>query len=262
MNAETGTVAGPRFVPLRLVVLPGLVLVGSVYAGYLIARQASAPGELQGLVYTWLVPIGLVALLLSLAGAIGRSHPSDEPRMAPTQAMAAGIALAAGTIVGVVLTPILGLTYKPAVVLGATGPAVLALSGRPDFVADPSAAATCRSVPDGTALMALDVQTAGRLRTERLLVELVRDAATSRDTITIQLGGEGGLVVIWDGDATISPSDVDAHAGTATFGDLAGANAADKGLPRASNGPSDGWPATLSGTLTWSCVDWLPNGAP
>jgi hypothetical protein len=249
-----------RLANWRWAILPTVVLASGVAAGYLIAREASAPGELKWLVYTWLIPIGLVGLLFTLAGAIGRSHAEVASPTGQTQALATGIALAAGAVIGIVMTPVLGLTYPPAVVLAAAGPSTLTLPAAQDFDGSPSSVAACRSVAGATAMAAVDVQTAGRLRGEVLNAEVRRDpAGTGIDTITIELNRADGPVILWDGPVAIATVDPDGRAGTATFSDLAGANAADKGLPRASAGPGDGWPSTLAGTLTWTCGAWTPR---
>src|SRR5579862_1535453 len=248
--------ATPRFAG-RAAVLPTLVLAGGAFAGYLIARQASAPGDLSALVYTWLIPLAFVASLLALAGYTGRLRSSEpEQMMAPTQVMWAGIALALGTVVGLVATPLLGLTYAPQVVLQATGPAALELAGVADY--EPTnATATCQSVADGQTVDQVAIDQVGTLRGVRLIAVVGPDpTAASGETIDIELSGDTGQAILWQGTPRVTLGGADGRTGSATFEDIVGQDESLKVGPLNQPAPIDPWPATLTGTLTWSCGDW------
>jgi len=246
----------------RPLVLPTIVGTAAVGAGYLIARQASAPGDMQALVLFWIVPLGLVAALVGLAGYLGRVHDED-PGGAPTQALATGSALAIGLAVGLVATPILGLTYPPVTYLNATGISDLQLAaGDAEYQPDPTAPTQCRSLADATAAGQVVVTTAGIFRGEHVVATLGRSADGALDLITIELDGASDIPIVWTGQANVTTHDPDGRSGRATFDGLVGTNLALRGLPAAqAEGALGDWPSRISGTLTWSCGSWSAKPA-
>lgn len=245
----------------RPLILPAIAGLAAAGAGYLIARQASAPGDFQGLVYFWVIPIGLVALITILAGVVGRTH--DEAWTgAPTQSLASGSALVVGLLVGLVATPLLGLTYPPVTYLHANGTSELQLATAADYRPDPTASTECRSLADVTAADQVAVTTAGIFRGERVLATLSRATDGSLTAITIELDGASDIPIVWSGQASVTTADADGRAGRATFDGLVGANIAVKGLPAGqASGSLGDWPPRISGTLTWSCGTWSRNPA-
>ena len=249
----------------RAAVLPGLVLAFAVWVGYLIARQATAPGDLQALVYMWLVPIGLVAALLATSGFVGRDHDED-PRGAPTQALAVGLALAIGTITGLVATPLLGLTYQPEPIFQAAGPANLDLANPIDFHDSAGATAECRSTVDRAATAQVRIADVGELQGSPITVLVVPDPTGSGDaSIALELAGSGpdtGRTILWRGSTSIQLREFDGRSGSATFQGLVGEDAGLFVGPALSPAPIDPYPATLSGTVTWTCGEWQVGGQP
>jgi hypothetical protein len=251
----------PRQLPWRPLLLPAIAASSALGAGYLIARQASAPGDMQGLVYFWCIPIGMVALLGITAGTLGRTHDED-PNGAPTQAMASGAALGLGLVLGLVLTPVLGLTYPPVTYLSAVGTSNLQLVSSADFQPDPTAATQCRSLGDATAAGQVVVETAGIFRGEHVIATLARSVDGTLTAITIELDGTSDIPVAWTGNATVVTGDADGRSGRATFDGLVGTNIAVRGLPAGqASGSLGDWPMRISGTLTWSCGSWSRNPA-
>ena len=247
-----------RWRPLAIPAFAGTAAVG---LGYLIAHQASAPGDFQALVYFWIIPIGMVALIGIIAGIGGRSRDGD-PAAAPTQAVASGAALAVGLLVGLVATPLLGLTYPPVTYLHASGTADLQLASSAEYQPDPTAPTECRSLGDATAAGQVAVSTAGSFRGEHVIVSLARAVDGTLTAITIELDGASDIPIVWSGVATVVTRDPDGRSGRATFDGLVGTNVAVKGLPAAqASGSLGDWPARISGTLTWSCGSWSRNPA-
>ena len=245
----------------RALVCPSIAAIAALGAGYLIARQASAPGDMQGLVYFWVIPLGMVALLGIVAGTLGRVH-DDDPAGAPTQAVASGGALLAGLLIGLVATPVLGLTYPPVIYLHATGTSSLELVHAAQSQPDPTATTTCRSLGDATAAGQVAVTTAGVFRGQHVLATLGRSADGTLDVITIELDGANDIPVAWSGQASVVTQDPDGRSGRATFDGLVGYNVATRGLPAAqASGSLGDWPARISGTLTWSCGSWSAKPA-
>ena len=245
----------------RPLALPAVAAAAALGAGYLIARQASAPGDMQGLVYFWVIPIGRVALLGITAGTLGRTHDED-PAGAPTQAVASGSALLVGLLAGLIATPVLGLTYAPVTYLHASGTSDLQLASSVGFQPDPTAATECRSLGDATAAGQVAVNTAGVFRGEHVIVTLARALDGTLTAITIELDGASDIPIIWTGVATVVTRDPDGRSGRATFNGLVGQNIAERGLPVAqASGSLGDWPARISGTLTWSCGIWSRNPA-
>lgn len=247
----------------RAAVLPALVLAFAIWVGYLIAHQATAPGDLQALVYMWLVPIGLVAALLATSGFVGRDHDED-PRGAPTQALAIGLALAIGTITGLVGTPMLGLTYQPEPIFHAAGPANLDLADPIDFHVSVTATAECRSTVDRVATAQVRIADVGELQGSPITVLVVPDpTGFGNDSIALELAGAGpdtGRTILWRGSTSIHLREFDGRSGSATFEGLIGQDAGLFVGPANSPAPVDPYPATLSGTVTWTCGEWQVGG--
>jgi hypothetical protein len=245
----------------RALVIPAIAGIAALGAGYLIARQASAPGDFQGLVYFWVIPIGMVSLIGMIAGTLGRTHDEDAGG-APTQALASGAALAVGLVAGLIATPLFGLTYAPVTYLHADGTSELQLATSAEYKPDPTAPTECRSLGDVTQAAQVSVTTAGIFRGERVLATLTRgDDGTLKD-ITIELDGASDIPIVWTGEATVTTLDADGRSGRATFDGLVGANIAFKGLPVGQSADTLGdWPARISGSLTWTCGSWSRNPA-
>jgi len=247
----------------RAAVLPLLVLGFAIWAGYAIAHQATAPGDLQPLVYMWLVPIALVAALLGTSGFVGRDHDED-PRGAPTQALAVGVALAVGTIVGLVGTPLLGLTYQAEPVFHAAGPANLDLADPIDFQVSVTATAECRSTVDRDATAQVRIADVGELQGGPMTVLVVPDpTGGGNDSIALELAGTGdatGRTILWHGSTSIQLREFDGRSGSATFVGLVGEDESLRVGPGNSPAPIDPYPATLSGTVTWTCGEWQVGG--
>jgi hypothetical protein len=243
----------------RAAIVPLVVLGAAAYVGYLIAYEVSKGGELRALSYAPVLPLGLVALFLIVVGSRARSTRGRAPASIGSQTLGSGLAIVAGTLAGIWLTPVLGLGYRPPVVQMSSGPGTFVLADASGFEAGGQLTAECLSVPDGSTMQQVAVTNAGSLDGGRLLVVIYREPPEGGgDHIGIDIGGEteGGLIPSWSGPVTISTADAEGRSGTATFESVVGVDPAAKEDPGASPGSIAPWPTTLSGTLTWACGPW------
>lgn len=153
--------------------------------------------------------------------------------------------------------------YHEAVVLHA--PATMTLAMPPDvgtFVARGDGAATCDSMPDGRTVATITGLDLGTVRSGRLRGTLSRSVEGSAGaTAEFWIDGgslpEGAYQPFWAGPVQIVDSGVDGTIGHMAFAALK--READSSVKPGDSPASqamDGWPATLSGTLSWTCRPW------
>jgi hypothetical protein len=230
------------------------------YAGYQIAVPMSSPGAwtwwvfgpllLGGFWVFWtVVPIAsaaLVAVLVYRALSKGRL-PAARTVMIGASLYVAGVA------VGIVMTPVLGLEYRyrePVVLVG-RGTMTLSLDGVAGYAARTDSPATCGSVSDGEAVSSVSATAIGTIDGADL------DATVGGIDSEVPVVGVGGVPTVnfktigWSGPIESVERTLGGRDGRVTFVGMAIEN-----LGAGDPVPGD-WPATLSGTLSWSCGDWI-----
>jgi hypothetical protein len=148
-----------------------------------------------------------------------------------------------------------------AIVLDAAGTTEAAITGGDlRFTAKDRGAALCRSLPDSRAVSDVTALELGELGSGTLRAMLGVSAGTGIGTAEIFIDGgdlpEQSFLPSWTGRVTITSSTANGASGSMTFTALAlQADPAGKpGLPAPAG--VDEWPATLSGTVSWSCDPW------
>jgi hypothetical protein len=157
--------------------------------------------------------------------------------------------LVVGLVIGLLATRVLGLHYREPVALVAVGAVSLRLDGAPDFVARETSDADCRSVPDSWTVYEVVGVNLGDLRGRSLRARLL----LLDPYLEIWADGAelppGAPQPSWEGQIASPEMAADRRQGSAFFG-------LELVRPPTPSHLGD-WPASLSGTLTWRCGEWL-----
>jgi hypothetical protein len=243
---------------LRLAVL-GLPLIAAAGLGLIFGRQAAYNRSLGGLegVFAYVTLIvevgGLVLLALGVATVAWLSRGRRGSTAIRTLLLTAG-ALVVGAVAGQLTAPVTGGEYVAPVILRAGGQGTLALDGTtPAFVGATNSQVQCESVPDGRSLQSVLGLAFGELGTGT--VRGTVSGTGSSWTVELYIDGgdvpEGAEQPFWNGPAVVDGVVPDGTTGRVTFTDLQ----PEAGKGAVASAPA-GWPATLSGSLRWSCQPW------
>ena len=208
---------------------------------------AIVAGGIALVVLAGLVAIGL-ALLLDKA-----SHSA-----ARTAILAAALLLT-GVGVGWAITPVLGLGYRDPVELVARGTMTLSLDGLDAYAGQGEVPARCRSVLDASAVALVEADVVGSSGTDLVgaFIVMLPDWSDGRPGIVVRVQPAGqaeGIAPTWRGVAeAVERMDGD-RAGRIVFSGAVLVTSVETGRP-------PGWPAELSGALSWSCGEWVRPGA-
>jgi len=245
--------------PWLLGVLP---LGVGAFLGYQAAYTRSLGGfEAIGAAFIALVIVALV-LVVGLVGFVHTLRPNGRGRVASRYSFVAAALVAGGGFSGWAAVPVFDLGYHAPVVLQARGEVSITLDGVAGFEPRGAGRADCQSVADG-----IDVERVVALSLGSLNGGLLRaDIALPVEGVSI------GYIALFVDAATLPAGNVpptwekagpeinSASGGTSGTIRIEGAqlrSGAEMGAPTGS------WPATLSGTITWSCGEWFaPDAAP
>jgi len=206
---------------------------------------------------------------------------STAPVLLALSALLAGCASAPITTIAPGVSPIVEAsptttspgvpTFSPApspshepVVLAAAGQTQVELqAGAIPFVARDGGRADCRSVPDSQTVADITALDLGELGSGTLRAMIgvpvqLSDGATAELFID---GGdlpEGSPQLSWSGPVQVTELGAEGASGKLTFTSLGLANPASKPDPASSvlTSAAPGWPATISGSLSWTCQPW------
>jgi hypothetical protein len=255
---------------LSVLVVAGACMVG-VLAGRAIAYQGSLGGfsAIGAAVLALFVIAAVVGLALIGLIATKFRHGQVSPAIG-TLLAAAGL-LGVGALGGSATAAAFGGLYHEPVVLAAAGQTQVELqAGAILFVARDGGLAYCSSEPDSQAVAGITALDLGELGagTLRATIGLPAQAA---DSATVELfidGGdlpEGSPQLSWSGPARVTDLGADGASGKLTFMNFQLANPAAKPDPGSSvtTSAAPGWPATISGSLSWTCQPWAtPSQSP
>jgi hypothetical protein len=248
---------------LSVAVAVGACIVG-VLAGRAIAYQGSVGGfgAVDAAVLAMFVIVAVVGLALIGLIATKFRHGHVSPAIG-TLLAAAGL-LAVGTLGGDATAASTGGLHHEPVVLTAPGQTRVELqAGAIPFVARDGGRADCSSGPDSQAVADITALDLGELGSGTLRATIGLPAQTA-DGATVELfidGGdlaEGSMQPFWSGPVQVTDLGADGASGMLTFMDFELANPATKPDPGSSATASavPGWPATISGSLSWTCQPW------
>lgn len=229
------------------------------FLGYLIADSLMMTSGLAilGTLFIGAVIVAILFVVVIVAAAVAL-QPDRRGRPAARAVILSGVLLLVGVGVGWAMTPVLGLGYRPAIESESTGTMNLSLDGLAGFESDGDAAASCRSVPNSEAVAYVTANALGSVPTGTVTASLIMqplDSPDGRPTfaigVTPAVKGEDAAPN-WQGSGDLEPIERE-RAGRITFTGAALVPGETGNLPR-------GWPAELSGILSWSCDAWpLPG---
>lgn len=205
----------------------------------------------------------LVALVSGCRAATTSPIPTPVPTVLPAQ-LASPTATPPASASAVPSGSAIPTPRPTPLVLDATGSTHIEMPrGALPFVARDGGRAACRSGPDSLKVADVTALELGELGSGTLRAMLGLPLETS-DKASAELfidGGdlpEGSYQPFWTGPVRITESHDDGASGTMTFHNLT--LEPDPGAMKSGStgAPADagGWPATLSGTLSWTCQPW------
>ena len=235
-------------------ILAGRAIAYEASQGSLHPITAAIYGMLVGVLVVALVVIGVVAIV------VRRGHAS---RAIATVFASAGL-LVAGAFGGGLTARASGATYHEPVVSEAAAEVHVRLAATSvPFAAQDGGQASCRSVPDSRTVSSVSGLDLGELGPGTLRVGFTLGTAgsgTADTELFIDAGDlpEGSPLVSWTGTVAVTTTNADGSAGQLTFSNLALSNPAAKDATGASDPTSalPGWPAMLSGSISWTCQPW------
>ncbi len=227
-----------------------VVAVVAIWLGVQISIQGSQPGfgSLGGAVLTMF--IGAIVVLLLLVSGV--TAPFERTRDVAPLAFGGGCLLTVGVVIGAIIAPVVGLTYRPPIERSATGQVSLELLGVGQFASSGPSPATCRAELDSEAVKwvsALGVATLQSMPLNVWLTPAIGDEPGARLEVHVNAEAPAEqMYPSWGG--AIDPADYppDWTAGTVRVADL---QIGFQPLPMAGS-----WPDHLRGTLTWQCEGW------
>ena len=199
--------------------------------------------------------LGILLLIAALAAVVsdGRGRPVARAMVV------AAILLAAGVGIGWAMTPVLGIGYRAPVVLESGGTMSVMLHGIDGYANQGDALAHCRSEVDTVKVALVEANLVGTIGADIVNASVTLLPATANDRPAVQVSIQpavkaGGDAPMWQGSAdTVEWIDRD-RSGRIVFTGAVLTSSDEASQPA-------GWPALLSGTLSWSCAEWSPPGA-
>ena len=239
---------------------PWLVVVVALAIGILAGREIAAEQSrsfLGGIFIELFLAVGIVVLAATAVVGVVRHGGRVS---AATKSLAAAVALlVVGTVAGHLTAGLTGAIDRAPVVLEAPGQAAIDLvSAATPFAPRQNSSGTCRSVPGQRVVGDVYAPDLGKLGTGMLRATVSRSLEASGEgsaELWIADIADGADQPFWAGPVTIQ-ADADGFTGVATLKGLARESGATKGAATAPTTPTDGWPAALSGQLSWTCAAW------
>jgi len=256
-SAAGQTGPGPRRPGPALVAALIPIAIGGLL-GYKVAYAFSV-GDLS--VLGGALALFILASLIALAGVVGvvaLARPEGGARGTGRLALVAAGLLAVGGLAGYGLTPVLGLGYHRPVTISVSGAATLRLQDGA-FVGRASAPATCESMPDRQVVGSVTAANLGELSSSTIgatVLFLSEDGPAVRIELWIDGAdlSEGEAQPFWNGPAATSDMTPSGSSARAAF------DAVLSGPLKPGDPAPQGWPARLSGGITWSCPGWPEPG--
>ena len=252
--------------------------IGGLFAGRALAYMSSEGGlgGIFGMVYV-IMFLGGSVIALVVVGLAATKFRHGHVTWAIGTIFGSAALLVAGTFVGRATAAATGGTYHEPVVLVA--PASVNIRLEPltlSFVARDDGQAECRSVPDARQFDDLAALDFGELGPGTLRGGFaIRAYGSGSASLELFIDGadlpEGSSMVSWVGPATVTSMSPAGDSGALSFDGLVRSAGDGKPVPVDGNQEvatpaplASDWPATLSGTIGWTCQPWLapvPAGA-
>jgi hypothetical protein len=233
-------------------------LGGGGYLGFRIA-DGLARADFLGQVGAFVAGMIALAIVVALVviGLVLRLGKASRSTSRAT--ILAGVLVLAGVGVGWAITPALGLGYRAPVELESPGTLTLSLDGVDAYTGRGDTPARCRSVLDASAVALVEADVVGSSGTDPVgaFIVMQADWTDGRPGIVVRVrpaGRADALQPTWRGVSEAAERIDDDRAGRIAFSGAVLVSSPETGRP-------PGWPAELSGTLSWSCGEWALPGA-
>ncbi len=250
-------------------ILAGIVLGVPAIGAFLAGRAAAAQsheGGLSGIfaMVDLAVGGGAVVIALLIVGLTAFAFRGRRGSGAITTVFLAAGVIVVGAFAGTVTAPLTGGLPRPPIVLRADARVHVDLDRPPlSFAPSYDGVAECRSEPDTRTVSDLSGLDLGELGPGTVRVGVAFGAGNDTSIQLFIDGGDlpdGSPTVTWTGPGTASATRGDFSSGQVAFTRLPLSFGRGKPAESAPAKAGVAWPATLSGTLTWTCGTWAARG--
>jgi hypothetical protein len=250
-RSRTG-VSKPKLVALAVALVVGVYLGGALATGL----NQGGLGSIVALVVA-LIVVAVLAVMAVVAGILALSRDESGHRAARS-IFVAGIVFAGGALVGWAVAPAFRPAYAESVILMAPGTLNVSIDGLDRYTSQGDVLAQCRSDQDTERIADIGGDVVGSVGTAIVGASLTTLAGEpdGRPGVTIWIRPsveDKGSAPFWAGSADVVEGTDGDRSGRVEFTRVA--------FTEPDKAPPDGYPAVLSGTLTWSCEEWVrPSG--
>jgi hypothetical protein len=255
LSSSTGRQTGAR-VSRRKLVFRAIAFGVGAYLGYQIAYFIDYSSGTSGLGAFGAALLGIlvavILFVLALFAVLAWFTPGRAGRPAARALIAYGALFAGGVGLGWGLTPVLGVGYRPPVTLNAPATITLALEGLDGYTSQRDAVANCESELDKESVawvQASSVGTVGSATVEVVVTILTSDGRPDVVAVLVPPVQGDTAYPTWQGTSDVLERTEGSRGGRLAF---TGTLVAGRDAP----GPPGGWPAKVSGTVSWSCGEW------
>lgn len=241
----------------KLAGLTATFAVGAFLGYGFASTSGTAFGSIAALIIG-LITLGVLAVMAVIAAILALA-PDKSGRQAARAIVVAGAVLVVGVVVGWAVTPAFRSEYRESVVLDASGTMNLSLEGIDGYTAEGEAPAACHSELDAEAIASIGADVVGRIGTAVVGASMtpLTGSPDGPPAVTISVRPsveDKGSAPFWQGPADEVEVTDGGRGGRIAFSRAAFTE------PDAT--PPNGYPSELSGTLSWSCGEWLRSDGP
>jgi len=202
--------------------------------------------------------VGTILAVMAVVAVILALSPDKSGHAAARSIFVAGFVLVAGVVVSWAVEPAFRPEYRESVVLEAPGTLNVSIDGLVGYTSQRDVLAQCRSDQDTERIADIGGDVVGSIGTAIVAASLttLAGAPDGRPAVTIWIRPsveDKGSAPFWAGSADVVERMEGDRSGRVEFTRVA--------FTEPDKAPPDGYPAVLSGTLIWSCGEWVrPSG--
>jgi hypothetical protein len=247
------TISKPMLIVLVPALLGGAYLGGSIASGFNQGSLASV------FAFFGVLIVGAVLAVMALVAAILAKSPDASGHRAARSILVAGLVFAGGLAIGWAVEPAFRPVYREAVVLGAPGTLSVSIDGLAGYRGAGTVAAGCLSERDAEGIADVRWGVVGTFETAVVGASIAdfADSADGRPVIQVWIDRsfeDKAAEPVWTGPADVIQRTAGDRSGHLVF---TGAT-----FPEPDRPPYEGYPLELSGTMIWSCGEWVRPSAP
>lgn len=202
--------------------------------------------------------LGTILAVMAVVAAILALSRDESGHRAARSIFVAGIVLVAGVLVGWAVEPVFRREYRESVILEAPGTLNVSIDGLDGYISQGDALTKCQSELDAEGIADIGGDVVGSVGTAIVGASLTVLAGTpdGRPVVHVWIRPsveDKGSAPFWEGPADFVDRIDDDRGGRVVFTRAA--------FTEPDKAPPEGYPAELSGTLSWSCGEWVrPSG--